>query len=61
MVFAKFLRFLSLNSAKALGIDRKLMFSGGVVDVCDALSRVCAHSGGENPSKFTKGLLIEYL
>ena len=30
------------------------MFSGGVGDVGDALSRVCALSGGENPKKLTK-------
>ena len=34
--------------------NRSQMFSGGVGDVCDALSRVCALSGGEKPQKFTK-------
>ena len=34
--------------------NRSQMFSGGVGDVCDALSRVCALSGGDKPKKFTK-------
>ena len=34
--------------------NRSQTFSGGVGDVCDALSRVCALSSGVKPKKFTK-------
>ena len=34
--------------------NQSQMFSGGVGDVCDALSRVCALSGGKKNIKKTK-------
>ena len=53
MVFAKCLRFFVTKLRESIG-NRSQMFSGGGVDVCAALSRVCALPGGENPSEFTK-------
>ena len=34
--------------------NRSQIFSGGVGEVCDALSRVCALSGGGNPKNSRK-------
>ena len=53
MVFAKCLRFFVTKLRGSIG-NRSQMFSGGGVGVCAALSRVCALSGGETPSEFTK-------
>ena len=53
MIFAKFLRFFVTKLRENVG-NPEQMFSEGVGDVCDALSRVCALSGGEKPQKFTK-------
>ena len=53
MIFVKFLRFLDTKLRENKG-SLAQMFSGGVGDVCDALSRVCALSGGEKPTKFTR-------
>ena len=53
MIFANFLRFFVTKLRESIG-NRSQMFFLCVVDVCDALSRVCALSGDEKPPEFTK-------
>ena len=53
MIFAVFLRVFVPKLRESTG-NRSQMFSGGVGDMCDALSRVSALSGVENPPKFKK-------
>jgi len=53
MIFAKFLRFFVTKLRENVGNPAQ-MFSGGVGDVCDALSHVCPLSGDEKPKKSTK-------
>jgi len=55
-IFHDFCEFFAVFVTKLRGSigNRSQMFSGGGVDVCAALSRVCALSGGETPSEFTK-------
>ena len=48
MVFAEFFSVFATKHREIIR-NRSQMFSGGVADVCDALSRQNALSGGEKP------------